>query len=89
MFSLKFNLIEPRSFQPLSLNLQQGNPDKYDNYIFPCDDVRKINEQFFGLYLCTSEPKGYDNRFKEKKYCVKQGDKIKISDTVLEVKFHI
>ena len=48
-----------------------------------------INEQFFGLYLCTSEPKGYENRFKEKKYCVKQGDKIKISDTVLEVKFHI
>ena len=48
-----------------------------------------INEQFFGLYLCTSEPKGYENRFKEKKYCVRQGDKIRISDTVLEVKFHI
>jgi len=48
-----------------------------------------INEQYFGLYLCTSDDKGYDDRFKQKKYCVKQGDKIKISDTVLEVKFHI
>ena len=48
-----------------------------------------INEQYFGLYLCTSDDKGYDDRFKQKKYCVKQGDKIKISDTVLEVRFHI
>jgi hypothetical protein len=48
-----------------------------------------INEQYFGLYLCTSDDKGYDDRFKEKKYCVKQGDKIKISDTVLEVRFHL
>ena len=61
-------------------NNNSGNNTNNNNY---------INEQFFGLYLCTSEPKGYDNRFKEKKYCVKQGDKIKISDTVLEVKFHI
>ena len=61
-------------------NNNSGNNSNNNNY---------INEQFFGLYLCTSEPKGYDNRFKEKKYCVKQGDKIKISDTVLEVKFHI
>ena len=48
-----------------------------------------INEQYFGLYLCTSDDKGNEDRFKQKKYCVKQGDKIKISDTVLEVKFHI
>jgi len=48
-----------------------------------------INEQYFGLYLCTSDDKGYDDRFKQKKYCVKQGDKIKISDTVLEVRFHL
>jgi hypothetical protein len=48
-----------------------------------------INEQYFGLYLCTSDDKGYDDRFKQKKYCVKQGDKIKISDTILQVKFHI
>ena len=48
-----------------------------------------INEQYFGLYLCTSDDKGYDDRFKQKKYCVKHGDKIKISDTVLEVRFHI
>ena len=48
-----------------------------------------INEQYFGLYLCTSDDKGYEDRFKQKKYCVKQGDKIKISDTVLEVRFHI
>ena len=48
-----------------------------------------INDHYFGLYLCTSDDKGYDDRFKQKKYCVKQGDKIKISDTVLEVKFHI
>ena len=61
-------------------NNNSGNNSNNNNY---------INEQFFGLYLCTSEPKGYDNRFKEKKYCVKQGDKIKISDTVHEVKFHI
>ena len=61
-------------------NNNSGNNSNNNNY---------INEQFFGLYVCTSEPKGYDNRFKEKKYCVKQGDKIKISDTVLEVKFHI
>ena len=48
-----------------------------------------VNEQDLGLYLCTSDDKGYDDRFKQKKYCVKQGDKIKISDTVLEVRFHI
>ena len=48
-----------------------------------------INEQYFGLYICTSDDKGNDDRFKQKKYCVKQGDKIKISDTVLEVRFHI
>ena len=48
-----------------------------------------INDQYFGLYLCTSDDKGYDDRFKQKKYCVKQGDKIKISDTVLEVRFHL
>ena len=48
-----------------------------------------INDQYFGLYLCTSDDKGYDDRFKQKKYCVKQGDKIKISDTILQVKFHI
>ena len=48
-----------------------------------------INEQYFGLYLCTSDDKGYNDRFKQKKYCVKQGDKIKISDTVLEVRFHL
>ena len=23
-----------------------------------------INEQYFGLYLCTSDDKGYDDRFK-------------------------
>ena len=48
-----------------------------------------INEQYFGLYICTSDDKGNDDRFKQKKYCVKQGDKIKISDTVLEVRFHL
>ena len=48
-----------------------------------------VNEQDLGLYLCTSDDKGYDDRFKQKKYCVKQGDKIKISDTILQVKFHI
>ena len=48
-----------------------------------------VNEQDLGLYLCTSDDKGFDDRFKQKKYCVKQGDKIKISDTVLEVRFHI
>ena len=48
-----------------------------------------INDQYIGLYLCTSDDKGYDDRFKQKKYCVKHGDKIKISDTILEVRFHI
>ena len=48
-----------------------------------------INEQNFGLYLCTSDEKINGERFKQKKYCVKQGDKIKISDTILQVKFHI
>ena len=62
----------------LFLRTENNNGD--NNYIY---------EQIFGLYLCTSEPKGYDNRFKEKKYRVKNGDKIKISDTVLEVKFHL
>ena len=47
------------------------------------------SEQYFGLYLCTSDEKVSGERFKQKKYCVKQGDKIKISDTVLQVKFHI
>ena len=47
------------------------------------------NEQYFGLYLCTSDEKVSGERFKQKKYCVKQGDKIKISDTILQVKFHI
>ena len=59
---------------------ENNNSNNNNNY---------INDQCFGLYLCTSEPKAYENRFKEKKYCVKQGDKIRISDTVLEVKFHI
>ena len=66
-------------------NLFRNNNNSNNN----SNNNNYINEQFFGLYVCTSEPKGYDNRFKEKKYCVKQGDKIKISDTVLEVKFHI
>ena len=48
-----------------------------------------INEQYFGLYLCTSDDKGCKDRFGQKKYCVKHGDKIKLSDTVLEVKFHV
>lgn len=48
-----------------------------------------INDNYFGLYICTSDDKGNEDRFKQKKYCVKHGDKIKISDTVLEVKFHI
>jgi hypothetical protein len=47
------------------------------------------SEQYFGLYLCTSDEKVSGERFKQKKYCVKQGDKIKISDTILQVKFHI
>ena len=47
------------------------------------------SEQYFGLYLCTSDEKVSGERFKQKKYCVKQGDKIKISDTVIQVKFHI
>jgi hypothetical protein len=48
-----------------------------------------IGEQNFGLYICTSDEKVGGERFKQKKYCVKQGDKIKISDTILQVKFHI
>ena len=48
-----------------------------------------VNGQYFGLYICISEDKGGDDRFKQKKYCVQQGDKIKLSDTVLEVRFHI
>jgi hypothetical protein len=47
------------------------------------------NEQYFGLYLCTSDDKGFDDRFRQKKYYVSNGDKIKISDTVLEVKYHV
>ena len=61
-------------------DMNNGNNNMNNNF---------INEQYFGLYLCTSDDKGYDDRFKQKKYCVKQGDKIKISDTVLEVKFHL
>ena len=56
---------------------------------FGCINVFFQREQYFGLYLCTSDEKVSGERFKQKKYCVKQGDKIKISDTVLEVKFHI
>ncbi len=63
-------------------NSNSNNNNGNNNNIF-------INEQYFGLYLCTSDDKGFDDRFKQKKYCVKQGDKIKISDTVLEVRFHI
>ena len=48
-----------------------------------------FNEQVFGLYLCTSGEKVNGERFKQIKYCVKQGDKIKISDTILQVRFHI
>ena len=59
------------------------------NYSGDNNGNNMINEQELGLYLCTSDDKGYDDRFKQKKYCVKQGDKIKISDTVLEVRFHI
>jgi hypothetical protein len=64
------------------LNNSNSNNNNRNNNNF-------INEQYFGLYLCTSDDKGYDDRFKQKKYCVKQGDKIKISDTVLEVRFHL
>ena len=53
------------------------------------ENSNNINEQFFGLYLCTSDEKINGERFKQKKYCVKEGDKIKISDTILQVKFHI
>jgi hypothetical protein len=59
------------------------------NYSGDNNGNNMVNEQELGLYLCTSDDKGYDDRFKQKKYCVKQGDKIKISDTVLEVRFHI
>jgi hypothetical protein len=59
------------------------------NYSGDNNGNNMINEQELGLYLCTSDDKGYDDRFKQKKYCVKQGDKIKISDTVLEVRFHL
>ena len=59
------------------------------NYSGDNNGNNMYNEQELGLYLCTSDDKGYDDRFKQKKYCVKQGDKIKISDTVLEVRFHI
>ena len=59
------------------------------NYSGDNNGNNMVNEQEMGLYLCTSDDKGYDDRFKQKKYCVKQGDKIKISDTVLEVRFHI
>ena len=61
-------------------NLFRRNTENNNNY---------INEQFFGLYLCTSDEKVSGERFKQKKYCVKQGDKIKISDTILQVRFHI
>ena len=61
-------------------NLFRPNSENSNNY---------NNEQYFGLYLCTSDEKVSGERFKQKKYCVKQGDKIKISDTVLQVKFHI
>ena len=67
-------------FNSYGENNNNGNNGNNNNF---------INEQYFGLYLCTSDDKGYDDRFKQKKYCVKQGDKIKISDTVLEVRFHI
>jgi hypothetical protein len=61
-------------------NLFRPNSENSNNY---------NNEQYFGLYLCTSDEKVSGERFKQKKYCVKQGDKIKISDTILQVKFHI
>lgn len=48
-------------------------------------------EDNFGLWLCTADDKGINNRFKtmDKGFKVKNGDQIRISESVFEVQYQI
>ena len=47
------------------------------------------SEDNFGLWLCTAEDKGINNRFRtmDKGFKVKDGDQIRISESVFEVQY--
>ena len=53
------------------------------------EDKRERTEDKFGLWICSADDKGMNNRFRNMKegFPVKNGDQIRISETVFEVEF--